>query len=226
MRKLPLIDPHQLFHQLFTTVGVDIAPSDVRQYWQHHRHDMKEEWAVQSPASSDHIPCALYGDSAKILDDGTKMIGIFLSMPALWRPRSTRAARWCVFAIEEHKLFSYHTLNAVFKRIVYSCNIMFYGQDAEKPGFVLAGGRKFTITELKGDWLWHKQIFRFWSSWTRVQHVCFRCTAQGRSDNPAEVFYCLEPNPAWTEYDLAGFLAEQITEPCPCGLSMIIKFSR
>lgn len=213
-----MLDPHLVFHQLFTTVGLKIPASEVRAYWQHHRDFLREEWAVQSPASSEHIPIAIYGDSAKILDDNTKMIGLFISMPAVWRPLSTRCSRWCVFALEEHKLHSFHTLNAVFKRIVYSCNILFNGHDPDRPNLLIAGGQKFSVTELKGDWLWHKEIFRFHAAWNRIDSVCFRCTAQGRSNTTSELFYCMD-NASWTEFDLASFLAHQLgRDPHVCAL--------
>ena len=216
------MDPHRVVHELFTSVGLDISPATVRAYWNHHRNVIKEPWACNSPASPDHIPMALYGDAAKILDDGTKIVGIFASLPAVWRPCSSRCARWCLFAVEEHKLYGPHTLNAVFRRIVFSCNLLFHGTDPDQPGLVLAQGRKFVVTELKGDWLRHKQIWRFFSSWTRVAEVCFRCSAKGRSRNPAELFYCLDEHPAWEEYDVAGFLARQLVEPHPCRLARIM----
>ena len=200
MRSVPFLDPHLLFDQLFTTIGLRVSLESVREYWRVHRDELKEDWATQSPASSDHIPVAFYGDAAKIQDDGTK-------------------ARWCVFAIEEHKFYGHHTMNAVLRRLVYSCNIMFTGVDPDRPHLTLAGGRKFTITELKGDWLWHKQIWRFWSSWARADNVCFRCSAKGRSANPGELFYCMDAETrAWEEYDVLGFLTHQIQQRDPCAL--------
>ena len=108
MRHFPMIEPHMLFHQLFTSIGVDVPREIVRQYWKVHRIDLKEDWATSSDASDEHIPFAFYGDSAKIKDDGTKIIGLYLSMPQVWGPKS-RFARWCVFAIEEQKCFGHHT---------------------------------------------------------------------------------------------------------------------
>lgn len=213
LRKVPVLEPHLLFHHLFTTVGIDVPERRVHEYWRHHRHTNQEEWAVQSPASEEHVPVAFYGDSAKILDDGTKMLGIFMSMPAVWKPKSTRCARWCIFAIEEHRLYLHHTLNEVLRLIVVSLNIMFSGHDPQRPWLQLAAGRVFTVTELKGDWLWHKTVFRFWSSWSRLSHACFRCNAKARSNDPLQLYYCLDPHPHWTEYDVSGFLADQIREP-------------
>lgn len=218
---MPIIDPHKLMHTLITSVGIDIPVQRVRDFWRTHRHILQEDWAVCSPASDDHIPCALYGDSAKIRDDGTKVIGIFISLPAVWRPQSSRCARWCIFALEEHKLFGHHTLHAVFRRVTYSCNLLFNGVDPDQPNRLLCNGRKFTVTELKGDWQWLKWSMRFRSSWQNVDSVCFLCTAKSRSDDPDELHYCMDDNPNWTHFDLRTFLADQMCVTDPCCLPML-----
>lgn len=222
MQQVPIIDPHRLMHILLTFVGVDIPTSRVREYWRKHRHELQEDWAVHSPASDEHIPFAVYGDSAKIREDGTKVIGVFLSMPAVWRPKSTRCARWCVFALEEHKQFGHHTLHSVFRRITYSCNILFHGVDPDDANLTLCGGRKFTVTEIKGDWQWLKLTMRFRSSWQGVDSVCFLCDAKGRSGDPKQLHYCLDEHPNWTAYNLTTFLADQMTLPEPCALTSFV----
>ena len=219
MRSMPMIDPHKLMNALVTSIGIDIPEQRVRDYWRVHRHELKEDWATSSPATDSHIPCALYGDSAKISDDGTKVIGLFISLPAVWKPQSSRCARWCVFAMEEHKLFGHHTLNAVFRRLTYSCNILFDGIDPDHPERLLCNGRKFTVTELKGDWQWLKIQMRFQSSWQNLKSVCFLCNSKGRSDVPGELHYCMDETPAWRCYDLTSFLANQMTLPDPCFLT-------
>ena len=211
-----MLDPHRLFHCLMTSIGLQIPESKVTGYWQIHREELREDWAIESPATSKHIPFAIYGDGAKIRDDGTKVCGLFLSLPAIWKPRSSRCARWCIFAIEEHKLFAHFTLDEVYRRVVYSCNLLFHGKDPDNPGLSLCNGRVFTCTEIKGDWQWLKQSMRFQSSWKSMQSVCFLCDALGRSDNPKNVYYCCDERPNWTTYDLVGFLAHQMVDPNPC----------
>jgi hypothetical protein len=217
MQKVPIIDPHKLMHALMTTVGVEIPEERVQSYWATHRDELQEDWACQSPATRSHISMAVYGDSAKIRDDGTKVTGIFVSMPAVWRPMSGRCARWCVFAMEEHKLHAHYTLDYVFRRLTYSCNLLFDGLDPEHPGQVLCGGRKFTVTEIKGDWQWLKFTMRFYSSWTKPDLVCFLCNAKGRCHDASQLYYCLDDHPNWTNYNVTTFLADQMTtldDPC------------
>lgn len=218
MRRVQIIEPHKLMDALITKVGVDIPVARVHEYWRVHRDELKEDWAVASPASRDHIPFAFYGDSAKIHDDGTKIVGIFITFPAVWRPRSARNGRWCLFALEEHKLYGHHTLHCVLQRFVYSANLLFNGVDPDDNSKFLAGGRKFVVTELKGDWQWHKWTMRFVSSWQNLKTVCFLCDAKGRSaGDPGMLYYCMDENPKWNHYDLQGFLANQmagVVDPC------------
>lgn len=180
------IEPHRLMHALVTELGLDIPMQRVHDYWRIHRDELQDDWAVQSPASNDHIPFALYGDGAKIHDDGTKVAGIFLSLPAVWKPRSCRCARWCVFAIEEHVQYHRYTMDAVLRFVTASSNVLFHGVDPI-TGLVLCNGLKFTVTELKGDWQWHKLVMRFRSSWQKLDSVCFLRDAKGRSHDPLKL---------------------------------------
>lgn len=132
-----MLEPHLLLHHLFTTTGIQVRESDVRQFWRHVRHTSPQVGYVESPASDSHIPVAVYGDAAKLSTAGGKMIGIFLSLP-LWRPYSTRCGCWCLWALEEHKLYRHVTLNKVYRRIAYSLNIAFKGLDPD--GSLLANG--------------------------------------------------------------------------------------
>lgn len=224
MRSFPMLDPHRLVHMLMTNIGLEIPESRVARFWRIHREELKEPWALASPASSKHIPFAIYGDGAKIRDDGTKIVGLFLSMPAIWRPRSSRCGRWCVFALEEHKLFGSATLDEVYRRLVWSCNVLFTGNDPDQPGKPLCNGRVFTCTEIKGDWQWLKMSMHFKSTWQSMQEVCFLCDTLARSNDQKKLYYCCDDDPHWTNYDVLGFLTHQIVDPTPCVLEVIDGF--
>ena len=47
------------------------------------------------------------------------------------------------------------------KRITFSLNMLFDGWDLEKNKQI-ADGRLFTLTELRGDWLWQQTIMEFY----------------------------------------------------------------
>ena len=94
-------------------------------------------------------------------------------------------------------------MNKILKRVVYSINLLFSGRDD------LALGRRFVVSELKGDWEYFKFIFQFSSSWTALRDICFRCDAKGRSANESELYFCTEGQ-SWHEYDVTEFISRQL----------------
>ena len=211
-----VLDPHKLIHHLFTKVGMRIDPLAVKEFWHIKRNVAKEPWAMESPASDMHIPLASYGDSCRIHNGPTKMLGLFISLP-LWKAKSTRCSRFCIWACEESRLWKRSTLDTVLQRVTYSLNLLYEGLD--EYGQVLAGGCKFTCTELRGDWLWHKECFGFSSSWNwrRKKDICYRCTA--RAEGPCSTLYFnhWDEHPSWHEYGLAEWIVNQLghrQRPC------------
>ena len=109
------------------------------------------------------------------------------------------------------------------KRIVFSMHLAFQGVD-ENGSMLLPDKRCFCITEIKGDWAFHKQCFRWNSNWNEVENTCFRCDSKARAgagDPPGIIFYNLDENPPWHESDLVEFLVRQIPSKDPCALSVI-----
>ena len=216
-----MYDPHKLVQFLFSEGGMTMNPQLVQKFWQIKRHEEKEAWAVASPASDSHIPIALYGDAAQVyLHRVVKMVGIFVSFP-LWRCYSNRCSRFCIFAIEEAKCWKTDTLDAIWRRVVYSLNLLFLGVHPEHGGHLVSGGLKFTLTEFRGDWLFFRQVFAWTSTWTSPTNVCFRCSARGSfQGNGSDVFYnCWDDRPNWQERDLLQFIVTQLAQrPSPCFL--------
>ena len=191
MKELELIEPHNLLKHLFVTTGIVIPERDVREYWHHVRRTAPQSCYLENGASDLHIPVSIFGDAAKMSNSAGKIIAFYLALP-----------------LEESLLYKHHTLNRLYKRIAYSLNKAFDGID-ERWYFVL--------TEFKGDWLHHKQVLRFRSSWQRMDNVCYRCTAVGKGANDSTFFYNYwDSEPEWEEYDTTSFLATQIVEPDPC----------
>lgn len=211
--QLPMIDPHILVDYLFTKGGVNIPQGVVSRFWYIHRVLEREEWALQSPASDSHIPVALYGDSARCYG-GQKLVGIFLSFP-LWRAE-TRNSRWCICSIEESKLYGCLTMDTIMERIAFSLNQLFHGYDVERRCH-LANGAKFTCTEYRRDWLWHKLLWQFKSAWNRANDTCFRCDCKKYATrNEDEVYYNTNGN--WREHTLVDFIIKQLGHRSrPCG---------
>ena len=215
---LQMYDPHNIVRFLFgPDVGMVIQSALVERFWHLKRDVEKEDWAVAHPAEKTHIPIALYGDSAQLYpNQNVKVLGLFISFP-LWRCLSNRCSRWCIFAIEESKLWKTDTLDAVLRRVTYSMNLCFDGLDPT-DNFVFP--YKFAMTELRGDWLFMRQVFAWASSWTSPTTTCFRCTARGgwRGDG-SEVFYNhWDDTPNWHHYNTAEFINDQLggrRSPCP-----------
>lgn len=216
---LPLLDLHLVMDFLFTTGGVDIPADIVNRFWYIKWNLAQEEWAINSPATSNHIPVALYGDAC-VCKGQVKILGIFASLP-LWRGKSSRCSRWCLCAFEEARLWGTETLNTIMKRIAFSLNMLFDAWDSER-GVALAGGQKFTLTELRGDWLYHKQLWNFSSKWTALTNVCYRCDSKGRSNNPNKLYWQIDDH-EWHEYSVAEFLTEQLGNTTPCSATSIYK---
>ncbi|CAK9079208.1 unnamed protein product [Durusdinium trenchii] len=171
-----------IVHYLWEHIGVDVPPAKVAEYWSHNRK-FKVPWAENHPAGDYHIPLALYGDSCRTrqvsYQPARKVLGIFLSCP-LFRPKSVRASRWLVFSIEEDQLQGDITLDRVLLYIAWALNCLFTGRwprcdmkgtefthhKAERAGKWICGRPlAFALTELRGDWLWFKGLFRLRSSW-------------------------------------------------------------
>ena len=212
--KLPILDPHLVIDYLFQETGLHISPAVVKRFWYIKRELAKERWALNSPATSDHIPLAVYGDACQC--KGGKLLGIFISLP-LWRARSTRSSRWLICALEEARLWGTNTLNTIMRRVTFSLNMLFDGWDLER-GKQLAGGRLFTLTELRGDWLWHKQLWNFSSSWKSLTNICYRCDCKARSQNPHKLFWDIDGG-VWHEYTRPEFITSQLGNSHPCSLT-------
>lgn len=233
MKDFKLLEPFSVVKYMFCEAGVAVDPDDVKKFWLHH-WEVGSAWATETTATDQHIPLGLHGDGAKLrqlaFQRAQKMIGIFLNAP-LWRPKSCRASRWLLCAIREDDLYLHHTLNAIYRRIVWSLNCLrdgvypSTGPDGEplqgkhrlRSGTPICNGLKFAVTEIRADWLYHKQVLRFSSSWKGGAKVpvCFHCPAW--ASGPDKYYDVSETSPLWMkQYTLVEFLVEQMPAWDPC----------
>lgn len=238
MKELSLLEPFSVVRYMFCDVGIHVDYNQVGQFWSHH-WQVGSPWAVNSSASQRHIPLGLHGDGAKLrqlaYQAPQKMVGIFLNAP-LWRPRSVRAGRWLLFAIREEDLYKHETLNAAYHRIVWSLNCLhsglypcsgpngepLEGKFRERANTPICNGMQFSVTEIRGDWAYHKQSLRFRSSWSGGVNVpvCFQCPAM--NSGPDCYYDVSENSPLWSkQYNLVQFLVEQVPDVDPCGFQTI-----
>ena len=222
----PILDPHLILQYLFDDANVKIPAEAVRKYWSHHaRHG--EKWA-QTCDNYNRIPVGIFGDIARVTAQYGKVVqvvGIFMNL-VLWRPASVRASRFCLFTIGEDELWSIHTLQAVYRRLTWSLNAAYMGKHPEvgpggevlPPKLRAKGGQQLTrdsflfcCTEIRGDWSWHKKVWRFHRTfWTGVQ-ICHHCRALSAGDW-GNIYWNLNDDNNWqnSEFDLDEFCQERL----------------
>ena len=215
LANVEVVDPISMISFLWNDIGIRIGQDEVEQYWDHHRK-FGARWALHSRASRQTMPLGLYGDSVKVRSTYLwleKMVGIFLNCP-LYRPRSCRCAKWLLFACQEELLYANHSLDCVYGFLTWSLNQLFTGRypvrgfngaalstkGVQMAGKWICNDRwTFQITEIRGDWSWHKFVFRFKSSWKGGAKlpICFKCKSFAVGA-PHELYYNIEENsPCW-----------------------------
>ena len=218
----PILHPHRILSYLFDSVQLELDTGSIHEFWDHSR-SMGEPWAVASPASRDHVPIGLHGDAARLwtVYQFEKQLSITLNLP-LFRPRSTRYSRYVVFSIPYHKVLTNRTLNVVWRRLVWSMNAAYtgvnpvagvggaplQGSDVERAGKpITSQGLRFTLTEVRGDWEFHRDCWRPTVSWQSMKEMCMTCPA--RATGPSgTLYYNNEADCAW---DMADFGLEEFS---------------
>ena len=191
--EIELLEPFSVVQYLWNTVRLDVGEKNVQRFWTEHR-PRGTPWALKSE-STDFVPLGIYGDGCRIRQIAhqptQKAIGIFLNCP-IFRPNNARASRWLLCTVDENLLYKHVTLNRIYARIVWSLNCLWEdrfptcGPSGEplperfqrRAGQAITG-RRFQVVEVRGDWAWHKLVFRFNSSWQAGARkpVCFACPA-------------------------------------------------
>lgn len=197
----PILFPHEILWYLWDNIGLSLDPQEVQNYWANAR-DAGEPWALDSSATAQHIPVGLYGDAARLstVFQVQNQFGLFLNL-VLFRPKSVRASRYLLWSCDKSKCFKNRTINKVLRVLVWSLNAAFRGMwpVTDYKGCPLQGshcgtpltssGQKFAVTELRGDWEFHKQIWRFKDcSWKAIT-PCYRCPALSTSDNARMLYH-------------------------------------
>ena len=235
----PMVYPHRILAYLFNEVELEMPSCDVQTFWNHSR-TLGEPWACAHPAIEWHVPVGLHGDGAKLWTQYRveKYVAVWLNLLnlPLFRPRSIRHSRFLLFSMPKHKMVKNRSLNVFWRKVCWSLNAAFTGQNPSvgPGGLPLAGEhleraghpickseRKFALTELRGDWEWHRDIWRFCASW-QSQVICFRCPALTRGNWPY-VYYNNSSTCRWDqeEFSLNQFVARRLTERQLCALYLI-----
>ena len=216
VKKYPILDPHTVIAFLFNVAKLELPMENIRRYWQHSAAH-GEEWA-RTIDSHERIPLGIFGDGARVTTHAgvTNIVGIFMNV-IHWRPASVRSSRFLLFAIGEGDLWNHHTLNKVYRRLTWSFNTLWAGVHPDRDpwghelpekmkgkagsNIVCDGAYKFAVTEIRGDWSYHKKVFRFKNtSWNSI-NTCHWCRA--KSTGPyKDVFWNLETTSSWYDRNL------------------------
>ena len=234
IQRYPILYPHRVLAYLFDEVGVNISPSVVQSYWGHARA-VGEGWATNTLATDAHIPIGIHGDSARLESQITfeKHLGVFMNL-VLWRPRSVRYSRFLIFSMPSAKVFKNRSLNEVFRVIIWSLNAALdgvhpsigprnrplVGVSLAKAGQPLTQqGLCFALTELRGDWEWHRDVWRPTAAWNTKGPVCPLCPAL-REGPPEYCYFNAGPGSHWIHecFDTAQFIALRLKEKHLCSL--------
>ena len=215
--KMPVQLPHLVLKYLLCDCGLHLQDKLVQKYWDH-LESVNDDVALETKefrrlaaAGTGALcwPLGLHGDEANIgvINNPTnKVIGITLNVP-LFRPKATRLARWLLFAIESDHVWSVEeTIYPVLEVIADSLN------HAIQNGVC---GRRFLVTELRGDQSWIRFIFKHKAYWIG-NNICYRCKACTKATN---LNYALNDMPGGWESTMrstADFINEELEEPYCC----------
>ena len=134
--------------------------------------------------------------------------------------------------MDENLLWGCRTLNTVFARLTWSLNLLFYdvypsvgqfGEPLSPAEEKLQGqeivGKKFCVTELRGDWSWVRTVWRCKSSWKGGERVpvCHLCPSY--NSGPNKYYMVHENEPIWDQqFGLVDFLTQQMPSKHACRL--------
>ena len=208
----PVLLPEKIVAYLMKS-GLSIPEEHVRRYWAHHR-SVGVPWATCHESAGDHIPIGLYGDGAKYGESNEKKVwGIWMNL-VLFRPASVRMSRFLLVAIDHELMLGMRTLYPLLDAIVQSLNRMFDNFH----------GRRFAVSEIRGDWEFHYLVFRMTKYWNSSL-ICWRCqSSKGLHDAPETCYMDFRDDPSWaqTEHNLHNqFLADAIRAGQRCSWSTI-----
>ena len=203
--QLPVLLPHKILEYLILECGFHIDDQLVRKYWQG-LEESQHELAVKTGhfrrlVDKPVLPLGIHGDEASmaiISAPYDKIYGVFLNV-VLFRPTTTRLSRFLLFSVDSSRVWSLEdTMYPLLEEIKNSLNF------ACETG---VAGRRFLVSELRGDQAWFRYILRH-RSWWLTREVCFKCKASIDGGHNCYTNYDIDLGPRTTEQ----FILEELPQ--------------
>ena len=201
--------------------GINVSPTARAEFLSHYW-----QFRGEHPATPHHNPVGVAGDDARYNLAGQKAIIMMVSM-VLHEPRRLEVCRYPFFILREGLSLGKRTLHNVLKVLSWSLNIAFMGaypalgpfnEDFSKnrrarPGGRLYGG-PFALSELRGDWKWHREIFDLRNHYAS-NCICLFCRAtKSRGDFQYSRFDRFRQT-GFSAFSSAGFLTHALKNYVP-----------
>jgi hypothetical protein len=193
----PCVLPHELFalmfqrKELFPALCPDGLP-EVARYW---AHLAGEDWMKKHPLPAPDrpvcVPISLWGDDGPFSKNDQLLV---LSWTGCLATRSTMRSRFLFTVVPHRWKRAKRTTRELLEILRWSCDCLLNGTypthdhngqpwpDADPRKMVagrpLANGLRGAVTEIKGDWKWHCEVFGV-NSWS-MTHICHECPASTR----------------------------------------------
>lgn len=225
----PILFPHRIISFLFDHVGIEFSAGELDAYW------------GSTLDSRSRIPLGLYGDGAQLVTKIRieKIFCLWMNLP-IFRPKSVRYSRFLLWSCDAYILLQNKTVNQVLRWVVWSLNSLYEGvHPNSRPGGrplsqaenrragtpITEMGYKFQVTEIRGDWEFHKLIWKFKCSWNSTQ-VCFKCGALAKNlGDPGMLYWNLDENSSWSqnEFTTHDFINQRLHSTNVCNSLMSSK---
>ena len=171
--------------------------SDVlKRFWSHWKQHRYPHPAADAFAASGKLytPIGISGDDAQYTLGGAKIIVMLLSF-CLHEPVALEMSRFPWFVLRGEYNLGPKTLDVPLRVLSWSLNVAYGGSfpslgpfgdelseaRLKKTNTPLAGG-PFALTEIRGDWKWAYETFRFKRNYNpKLVHTCHFCDATHRA---------------------------------------------
>lgn len=222
LQEQPILFPHRIIWYLIDHVGLRFEPDILEAYW-----------GPGSPARQ-KVPLGLYGDGAQLITKikKEKVFCLWLNIP-VFRPKSVRYSRFLIWSCDGMVLLENKTVNQVLRWVVWSLNCLHTGinPDRRPGGRELSQAEKrragtpittmqytFQVGEIRGDWEFHKLLWKFKCSWNSTQ-ICFLCDAVSKDlGDPGMLYWNLDEDNSWkqTHFTTADFINKRLPSTNVC----------